>query len=81
LDEVMAMPFHISSPISLPWINGVLYLDPGTGSVILQAVIAVFMSVLFFIGLFRKRLAALLSRLFRNPSADSPKSSGRPDDE
>ncbi len=71
----------LSSLVNFHLLNGVLYLDPGTGSVILQAVIAVLMSVLFFIGLFRKRLAALLRRVFRMPAADSEAGGGQPDDE
>jgi hypothetical protein len=71
----------LSSLVNIPLLNGVLYLDPGTGSVILQAVIAVLMSVLFFLGLFRKRIAALLRRIFRMPAADSKAGSGQPDDE
>jgi hypothetical protein len=63
------------------WIRGVFYLDPGTGSVILQAVIAVLMSALFFLGLFRKRIAALLGRLFRTRSADPAEEKGQPDDD
>jgi hypothetical protein len=75
------MIFPLFSPVSLPSVNGVLYLDPGTGSVILQAVIAVLMSVLFVAGLFRKRLAAFLTRIFRKQPADSAGSNGQPDED
>jgi hypothetical protein len=71
----------LSSLANISFLNGVLYLDPGTGSVILQGVIAVLMSVLFILGVFRKRIAALLKRIFRAPPAGSEGGSGQPDDE
>ncbi len=52
--------------------GGLLYLDPGTGSVVLQAVIAAAMSVLFVAGVFRKKLAAFFGRLLgRKPGTDA----------
>ncbi len=48
-----------------------LYLDPGTGSVVLQAVIAAAMSALFVAGIFRKRLAAFFGKLFGRKAGES----------
>jgi hypothetical protein len=51
------------SPILLQLAYG--YLDPGTGSYILQLVIGGLLGGLFAIGLFRKRVLAFLRRMFR----------------
>ena len=46
------------------------YLDPGTGSMILQIVIATFISMLFTLKIFWKRIVAFLKKIRRsNPSS------------
>lgn len=41
------------------------YIDPGTGSMIVQAVIAAVAAIGVFISVFRRRLASFLGRLIR----------------
>jgi hypothetical protein len=48
---------------AIPPARGLLYLDPGSGSFLLQILIAAGMSVLFVLGLFRKKIADFFSRL------------------
>jgi hypothetical protein len=47
------------------------YLDPGTGSMIIQVLIAVVVGAAFAVKVFWKRIAAFLRRLFHkdNPSS------------
>jgi hypothetical protein len=66
---------------SSPPARGLPYLDPGTGSFLLQILIAAGMSVLFVIGLFRKKLAAFFSRLLGRKPADSLHSDEDSDDD
>ncbi len=40
------------------------YIDPGTGSLVLQAVIGAFAAVLVAIGMFWKQIKAFLGRMF-----------------
>ena len=63
IDPIHAMTF--SQPARL-----LLYLDPGTGSVLLQVLIAAGMSVLFVFGMFRKKISAFFARLFGRKPAD-----------
>jgi hypothetical protein len=55
---------------AFPPARGLLYLDPGTGSFLLQILIAAGMSVLFVIGLFRKKIGEFFSRLLGRKPAD-----------
>jgi len=71
----------IASIVSSPPANALLYLDPGTGSFLLQIIIAAGMSVLFVFGLFRKKLAAFFGRLFGKKPSDSARDGGSPDDD
>jgi hypothetical protein len=64
------MIFSILSLFTAPPVRGLPYLDPGTGSFLLQILIAAGMSVLFVIGVFRKKLAAFFSRLLGRKPAD-----------
>jgi hypothetical protein len=41
------------------------YIDPGTGSMIVQAIIAAIAAVSVSIGVFRRQVASFFSRLFR----------------
>jgi hypothetical protein len=68
------MLFSFASLTSLA-IGGHAYLDPGTGSYLLQIILAAGMSGLFLVGVFRKKLAAFFRRLFRR-EADSPAQDG-----
>ncbi|MGB7537392.1 MAG: hypothetical protein WBM17_02520 [Anaerolineales bacterium] len=61
--------------------GGLLYLDPGTGSILLQILIAAGMSVVFIIGAFRKKLAAFFRRLFGMKPADPSQASNASDDD
>jgi hypothetical protein len=70
------LPLTASQPA-----GGLLYLDPGSGSVLLQILIAAGMSVVFVIGVFRKKLAAFFRRLFgMKPAGPSPESNASDDD-
>ena len=63
--------------IAVPPADALLYLDPGTGSYLLQILIAAGMSVLLVLGMFRKKIAAFFSRLLGRkpaPSGDGEKS-------
>lgn len=46
------------------------YLDPGTGSLILQAILAGIFSALFFIKMFWRRIKLFFSNLFSGKSKD-----------
>jgi hypothetical protein len=61
--------------------GGLLYLDPGTGSFLLQILIAAGMSVLFVIGVFRKKIAAFFGRLFGKNKPDPSQAGDAPDDD
>jgi hypothetical protein len=61
--------------------GGLLYLDPGTGSILLQILIAAGMSIVFVIGVFRKKLAAFFGRLFGRKSADPSQANNASDDD
>ncbi len=55
------------------------YLDPGTGSVILQGIIAAVAAVAGYAGLYRQRLGAWLRRLWRRqPPAARKDEAGPP---
>jgi hypothetical protein len=75
------MNLPVTELYGLPPVRGLLYLDPGTGSFLLQILIAAGMSVLFVIGLFRKKLAAFFSRLLGRKPADSLHSDEDSDDD
>jgi hypothetical protein len=70
----------VFSWITTPSAPELLYLDPGTGSLLLQILIAAGMSVLFVIGMFRKKLGAFFSRLFGRRSS-VPASEDAPSDD
>ena len=65
---------HLSRSMVLPVVPAVFvlglpgvthsYIDPGTGSIVLQAVIGAFAAVLVAIGMFWKQIKAFLGRLF-----------------
>jgi len=61
--------------------HGLLYLDPGTGSFLLQIIIAAGMSVVFVIGVFRKKITAFFGRLFGKKSAGPSPEGGASDDD
>jgi hypothetical protein len=61
--------------------GGLLYLDPGTGSFLLQILIAAGMSVVFVIGMFRKKIIAFFGRLFGKKTADPAQDGGAADDD
>ncbi len=61
--------------------RGLLYLDPGTGSFLLQIIIAAGMSVVFVFGVFRKKITAFFGRLFGRKSADPSQEGGASDDD
>ncbi len=46
------------------------YLDPGTGSIILQAIIGVFFGLLFTVKLWWHRLKAMFTKLFKGRESD-----------
>jgi len=46
------------------------YLDPGTGSMMVQALIAIFAVVSVSIGIFWRRLRSFLSRIFSQKSSE-----------
>jgi hypothetical protein len=74
MDPIHAMTF--SQPGS-----GLLYLDPGTGSFLLQILIAAGMSVLFVFGMFRKKISAFFAQLFgRKSGSSSPEGDSSDDD-
>ena len=50
-------------PLTLPNVHN--YLDPGTGSLIIQVLIGTFLGGLFLIKVYWKKVNALLSKLFR----------------
>ncbi len=75
------MNLAIASLFLTPPVRGLLYLDPGTGSFLLQILIAAGMSVLFVIGLFRKKLAAFFSRLLGRKPADPAREGEESDDD
>jgi hypothetical protein len=60
--------------------RGLMYLDPGTGSYLLQILIAAGMSVLFVVGMFRKRIADFFGRLFCRKPADPSAGDSSDDD-
>ena len=72
-----SIPFVIASPPA----EKLLYLDPGTGSFLLQILIAAGMSVVFVIGVFRKKITAFFGRLLGKPPADPSQESDSSDDE
>jgi hypothetical protein len=71
----------IASLFTAPPVRSLPYLDPGTGSFLLQILIAAGMSVLFVLSLFRKKLAAFFSRLLGGKPADPARKSDESDDE
>jgi hypothetical protein len=46
------------------FINSILYLDPGTGSIWLQVIIASITGAIFYLTLIRKRITAFFRRIF-----------------
>lgn len=73
-------PILIEPIVSLP-ARGLLYLDPGSGSILLQILIAAGMSVLFVLGLFRKKIADFFSRLLGRKAADAAGTGDDSDDD
>ncbi len=61
--------------------GGHAYLDPGTGSYLLQIVLAAIMSGLFLFSVFRKRLTAFFRRLFGRAPADPAQDNAQRDDD
>ena len=61
------------SPILLQLAYG--YLDPGTGSYILQLIIGGLLGGLFAIGLFWKRVTAFVKRIFKSQKDDTGRDS------
>lgn len=49
----------------------IAYLDPGTGSFLLQILLAGFLGFLFTLRLYRDRIVAAVQRLFRKQISDS----------
>ena len=50
------------------------YIDPGTGSIVLQALIGAFAAVLVAIGMFWKQIKAFVGNLFsRSKKSEEPK--------
>ena len=64
---------------SLPT-DSLLYLDPGTGSYLLQILIAAGMSVLLIFSVFRKKITGLFGKLFGRKSADPSEGDDSDDD-
>jgi hypothetical protein len=62
-------------------IGGHAYLDPGTGSYLLQILLAAGMSVLFLFGLFRRKLATFFRKLIGRGDETSVKDGGLQDDD
>lgn len=62
--------------VVLPMNCAYAYLDPGTGSMIVQAVIAAIAAVSVSIGVFRRQVASFLGRLFRREKRTSEDSDG-----
>lgn len=63
----------------LPYIfvsSAYAYIDPGTGSMIIQAVIAAVAAVSVSIGIFWRRLKALVGRLFDRHQDEGDKNAG-----
>ena len=59
-----------------PWLTRIAYayLDPGTGSYLLQLIVGTLLGGLFAIGLFWKRVVAFVKRLFgREKDGNNPK--------
>jgi hypothetical protein len=54
----------------LPIKNAFAYLDPGTGSMMIQALLAVIAAVSVSIGVFWRRLRSFFSRMFGQNSSD-----------
>ena len=61
--------------------GGLLYLDPGTGSFLLQILIAAGMSVLFVFGVFRRKIGAFFARLFGRKPGDPSREGDSSDDD
>jgi hypothetical protein len=57
------------------------YLDPGTGSYLLQILIAAGLSAVSVLYLLRKRIAGFFSRLLGRRPAETGKDTGKSDDE
>ena len=62
-------------------IGGHAYLDPGTGSYLLQILLAAGMSVLFLFGLFRRKIASFFRKLFGHGDGTAAKDSELQDDD
>ncbi|MDX1501881.1 MAG: hypothetical protein R3325_05920 [Thermoanaerobaculia bacterium] len=55
----------------VPWVRAEAYVDPATGSYVLQMILAGLLGALFTLKLFWRRLVGALSTLFRrSPRAD-----------
>jgi hypothetical protein len=48
--------------LSLQWINGALYLDPGTGSILLQLLVGVLMGGLLAVKIYWKKIKAFFTK-------------------
>jgi hypothetical protein len=71
----------LASLIASPPASVLPYLDPGTGSYLLQILIAAGLSAASVLYLLRKRIAAFFSRLLGRRPAEPGKDAGPSDDE
>ena len=55
-------------------VSALAYIDPGTGSYVIQLVIAAFVGVAFSVRIFWKKIV----RLFKKGAPDEPKADGKP---
>jgi hypothetical protein len=62
--------------ISTPMEHAVAYLDPGTGSYLLQILIAVVVGFFFVIKMYWKRIVTFIKRLFSRNKSKGPKHDG-----
>jgi hypothetical protein len=57
--------------LSVHWINGILYLDPGSGSFLLQLLIGVLMGGALALKIYWRRLVAFFNKDKTQPAEDS----------
>lgn len=55
-------------------VSALAYIDPGTGSYVIQLVIAAFVGVMFSVRIFWKKIV----RLFKKDGPDAPKADDKP---
>lgn len=58
------LPLFIGLALLAP--PALAYIDPGTGTMLVQAILALFASALFYIDKFRAFLRELITKIFRN---------------